>query len=64
MSSSILPALINREIRELDQLVAVCLKRYARRAELVGAGAEDILADSLWRPAWTAFTRVSNGFLK
>ena len=64
MSSSILPALINREIRELDQLVAVCLKRYARRAELVGAGAEDILADSLWQPACAAFTRVSSGFLK
>lgn len=47
MTSSLLPALINREIIELDQLVDVCMKRYARRAELFGAGAEDILADSL-----------------
>ena len=47
MQSSLLPALISREIIELDQLVEVCMKRYARRAELLGAGAEDILADSL-----------------
>lgn len=47
MQSSLLPTLINREIIELDQLVEVCVKRYARRAELLGAGAEDILADSL-----------------
>lgn len=47
MTSSLLPALINREIREMDQLVLICLKRYARRTELLGAGAEDILADSL-----------------
>jgi len=47
MQSSLLPALINREMIELDQLVAVCLKRFARRIELLGAGAEDILADSL-----------------
>ncbi len=47
MTSSLLPTLINREMIELDQLVEVCVKRYARRAELLGAGAEDILADSL-----------------
>jgi hypothetical protein len=44
---SILPSLIRRELIELDELVAIYLKRYERRAELIAAGAEDILADSL-----------------
>lgn len=47
MVSSILPSLIRRELIGLEQLVAVCVKRHARRSELVGVGAEDILADSL-----------------
>ena len=47
MVSSILPSLLRRELIELEQLVTVCLNRYARRAELLGVGAEDILADSL-----------------
>jgi hypothetical protein len=47
MVPSILPSLIRRECIELEQLVGLCLKRYARRGELLGVGAEDILADSL-----------------
>lgn len=47
MMPTLLPALIQREIIELDRLVETCLGRYARRAEFVKSGSEDILADSL-----------------
>jgi hypothetical protein len=39
--------MIHRECMELDRLVETCLNRYARRAEFVRSGYEDILADSL-----------------
>jgi hypothetical protein len=47
MMPTLLPALIHRECVELDRLVETCLNRFARRAEFVKSGSEDILADSL-----------------
>ncbi|MEW6218478.1 MAG: hypothetical protein AB1634_02965 [Thermodesulfobacteriota bacterium] len=47
MSLRSLQALIQGEIQALEQTVALCSSRLARRQELAASGSEDILADSL-----------------
>lgn len=47
MVPTLVPALIDRECIELDQLVETFLQRYTRRSEFLRSGSVDILADSL-----------------